>query len=196
MCYLQCNFKYYSHSHSNYWFPKYPFLSYSVCNIQPLTFRNLSKTIFNSRHIILSLQLIKNVTLQNNYMNTQVLIPYHHQDWVHTQPQLHFPETYSLFSQERYYKTQKCTSLLLFTISQYLIQYYLQLYLTYNIIVINQWSTVDPSGTRQTYIHSSCHVPSPILPPRKITTDDPSVVLLTKLYTSVYFIRANAPHRL
>ena len=53
--------------------------------------------------------------------------------------------------------------------------------------------TVSHSDTIQTYIHSSHPVESPILTPRSIPIDEPSIVLPTQLYTSVYFLLLACP---
>ena len=53
---------------------------------------------------------------------------------------------------------------------------------------------VSPSGNIPTVIHYPHHVLSPILNPSKILTDDPSILLPTQLYTSVYFPLSRSPH--
>ena len=51
---------------------------------------------------------------------------------------------------------------------------------------LNDAIVAPPSG--HTNIHAYRPVPSPILTPIKTPTDDPSIVLPTQLYTSVYFL--------
>ena len=104
------------------------------------------------------------------------------------------PQPYSLFLQSRLYTTIKYISLLLYPTFLYLIQHHLQLYLTSPIIWITQWIHNFPF---RYHINRHSWIPYYTIhntDTKKNFTDDSSMIIPTKLYTSVCFIRSSMHH--
>ena len=163
-------------------------------NNQPFPFRTLYITLLYSRHNIFSLCLIINVSLR--------ITLWTHKLWHLITPSIEsiINYNYIFHNPTSYYSKQYSTQ------QPNLHHYYFTtvIHILFNSISSSNLplislescseATADPSSNIPTDIHSSHHVPSPILTPRNIPTDDTSIVLPTQLYTSVYFIISIMPH--
>ena len=116
-------------------------------------------------------------------------------DWFHPQLQLHFSITLHLILPKQYSIQQPNLYYCCFTPLPHILLYIASSYtLPLTSLESPREAKVSPSGTRPTEIHSSHPVTSQIMNPITIPTDDPSIVLPTQPYTSIYFLRSKIPH--
>ena len=128
-------------------------------------------------------------------MNTQVLKHSCPQDWGHPQLQQHFSQNPTYYSYNKYSTQQPNLHQCYFTpIPHIILNVTPSSTLTLLSLKFTREATIAPLGTRPTGIRYSNIVPSPILTPRKTPTDDPSTILPTQLYPSIYFLRSSTPH--
>ena len=119
---------------------------------------------------------------------------HHPQGWFHPKLQLNYSEPHILFFQEILYTTEKVTSLLLYPTYPYIIKDHLHIYPTPHTILIAQRIHSFPKRYH-TNGHSLC--PFYAVPnngTKMFPTDNPSILVPTQLYTSVYFIWSSMPH--